>query len=101
MLSGVLNSDIAIQVSINIMRAFVVMRQLVLQFPDNKTEKLQHELKELRTYVEEAFSDYNDINEDTRMQIELVNQALAGLQVKHKEQERKKRSRIGFIKTED
>lgn len=101
MLSGVLNSDIAIQVSINIMRAFVAMRQLVLQFPDNKTEKLQHELKELRTYVEEAFTDYNDINEDTRMQLELINQALAELQVKHREQEGRKRPRIGFIKTED
>lgn len=101
MLSSVLHSTTAIHINMNIMRAFVAMRQLILQSPDSKIERLQHELKELRTYVEEAFTDYNDINEDTRMQLELINQALAGLQVRHKEQEGRKRPRIGFIKTED
>ena len=33
MLSGVLNSDIAIQVNINIMRAFVAIRQLIANPP--------------------------------------------------------------------
>ena len=42
-------------------------------------------MKNLKDYVEEAFTDYNDINEDTRMQLELINQALAELQVRHKE----------------
>jgi hypothetical protein len=30
-------------------------------------------------YVEEAFTNYNDINEDTRIQLELINQTLAEL----------------------
>lgn len=57
-------------------------------------------MKELREYIEETFADYNDINEDTRMQLELINQALAELQVKHKEQEKKERPRIGFVQTD-
>jgi len=35
--------------------------------------------------IEEIFKDYNDINEDTRMELELINKSLAELQVKNKE----------------
>ena len=42
MLSGVLNSDIAIQVNINIMRAFVAVRQMIANHTVDKTTKLQH-----------------------------------------------------------
>lgn len=83
------------------MRAFVAMKQFLIVPPESKIERLQNEMKELREYIEEAFTDYNDINEDTRMQIELINQALAELQVKNKEQISKERPRIGFIKPED
>ena len=37
-------------------------------------------MEELKNYIEEAFTDYNDINEDTRTQLELINQTLAELQ---------------------
>ena len=82
------------------MRAFVAMKQFLIVPPESKIERLQNEMKELREYIEEAFTDYNDINEDTRMQIELINQALAELQVKNKEQIRKERPRTGFIRAE-
>ena len=82
------------------MRDFVAMKQFLIVPPESKIERLQNEMKELREYIEEAFTDYNDINEDTRMQIELINQALAELQVKNKEQIRKERPRIGFIRAE-
>lgn len=101
MLSSVLNSEIAVEVNISIMRAFVAMRQLVLYSPESKIEMLQQELKTLREYMEDAFADYNDINEDTRMQLELINRTLAELQVRNKEQEKKKRPPIGFIKPEN
>ncbi len=84
MLSAVLKSPIAIQTSIAIMRAFVAMRQL-LTFPvDSKVEQLTDEINKLKEYVEEVFADQNDINEDTRIQLELINQTLAELQVKHR-----------------
>ena len=46
--------------------------------------QLQKEMKELKEYIEDVFADQNDINEDTRMQIELINQVLAELQVHKK-----------------
>lgn len=73
MLSSILNSDIAIEVNIAIMRAFV----------------------EPKAYLEEVFTDQNDINEDTRMQLELINQTLAEMQAQRKLAE-KPRNPIGF-----
>lgn len=97
MLSGILNSDIAIQVNINIMRAFVAVRHLIAVSPVDKIGQLDKQMKDLKDYMEESFADYNDINEDTRMQLELINQTLAELQTK-KAMDEKPRNPIGFIK---
>ena len=97
MLASVLRSDIAVQTSILITRAFVAIRELILNPPTDKVTELQQEIKELKTYVEEAFADYNDINDDTRMQLELINQTLAELQSK-KSLIDKPRPKIGFVK---
>ena len=99
MLSSVLNSETAIKVNRDIMRAFVAVRQLILAPPVDEAKELKNDLKQLKEYIEEVFTDYNDINEDTRMQLELINETLAELQVKHKELN-KPRQRIGFIKSE-
>lgn len=96
MLSGILNSDIAIQVNINIMRAFVAIRQLIAHPPVDALSELQQEVREIKAYMEEAFADYNDINEDTRVQLELINQTLAELQTQKKQE--KPRNPVGFIK---
>ena len=53
----------------------------------------------LTQYIEDVFADYNDINEDTRMQLELINEALAKLQSDHKLLN-KPRNPIGFKITE-
>lgn len=98
MLSGLLNSDIAIQVNINIMRAFVVIRQLVSLPPSDKLAELQNEMAELKSYVEEILSDQNDINEETALQLELINQSLDELQMNRKRNEQP-RNPIGFIQT--
>ena len=82
MLSSVLNSKTAIEANRKIMRAFVVMRQLILNPPESE---LQKEVKELKQQVEDILKDQNDINEDTSIQLELINKALAELQVKSKE----------------
>ena len=57
-------------------------------------------MKELKDYIEEVFADYNDINDDTRMQLELINQTLAELQTKKKLEE-KPRRKIGFIQHDE
>lgn len=95
MLSSVLNSDIAIEVNIAIMRAFVTVRQLMANSPIDRIGKLEQEVKELKAYLEEVFTDQNDINEDTRMQLELINQTLAEMQTQRKLAE-KPRNPIGF-----
>ena len=100
MLSGISNSDTAIQVNINIMRAFVAMRRLISNPPVDKNAELREEMKKLKDYMEEIFADQNDINEDTRMQLELINQTLAELQV-HQKLSDKPRRPIGFIRPED
>ena len=97
MLSGLLNSDIAIEMNIAIMRIFIALRQLIIQPPINKIADLQSEMKELKAYIEEVFTDYNDNNEDTRIQIELINQSLAELHTDKKQLD-KPRPKIGFNK---
>ena len=52
MLSGLLNSDVAISVNIIIMHAFVAVRQLILNPPVNEMRALQHEVKELKQYID-------------------------------------------------
>ena len=96
MLSSVLNSKTAIQINMGIMRAFVAARQLLLNPPTDPVYELQNEVKELKEYIEEVFADYNDINDDTRTQLELINQPLAELQAK-KALADKPRNPIGFI----
>ena len=100
MLSGLLSSDTAIQVNINIMRAFVAVRRLISNPPVDKNAELREEMKKLKDYMEEIFADQNDINEDTRIQLELINQTLAELQV-HQKLSDKPRRPIGFIQPEE
>ena len=95
MLSGVLRSEVAINANIRIMRAFVAVRQLILNPPINEVKELQYQVRRLKEYVEEIFTDQNDINENTRIQLELINESLAELQAKKKEAE-KPRPQIGY-----
>ena len=100
MLSSVLNSETAIEINKGIMRAFVAIRQLIANPPSCRNEELQQEMKELRNYMEEIFADQNDINEDTRIQLELIKQTLAELQV-HQKLSNKSRRPIGFIRPQE
>ncbi|MFI3268280.1 MAG: ORF6N domain-containing protein [Rikenellaceae bacterium] len=81
MLSSVLRSELAIEVNRSIMRVFVAIRHsLPVTTPINQVEELKAEINELKEYIEDVFTDYNDINDDTRMQLELINETLAKLQ---------------------
>ena len=96
MLSSVLNSEIAIEVNRNIMRTFTSIRNLILNSPKDELSGKKQELKALQKQIEEMFADQNDINEDTRIQLDLINEALAELQTKTKNN---KRNEIGYIAT--
>ena len=101
MLSSVLRSETAIQVNINIMRAFVAIRQAIgaWQGVNLKVEQLSHKVDQLNNYVEEILHDQNDINQqqdetnaEIALQIEAINDALDQL----REKPSTPRKRIGF-----
>ena len=92
MLSSVLKSPLAIQTNINIMRAFVSFRKVVSLV--NK-EDLVEVKKEIVAYIDEILEDQNDINEENRMHLELIDQVLAELQVN--QQALPPRKPIGFV----
>lgn len=95
MLSSVLTSKIAIQVNMGVMRAFVAVRQMISDnSPMKRLSTLEKDFNELKQDLEEIFADYNDINEDTRAQIEAINITLAEFQIKSKPSPRRP---IGFI----
>jgi hypothetical protein len=95
MLSSVVNSQKAIQANIFIVRAFIAVRQFLSIPPAERLAVLEHEVKRLTANMEEAFADYNDINEDSRMQFELINKSLAEAQV-YKRISNKPRKVVGF-----
>jgi len=94
MLSGVLRSKVAVQVNINIMRAFVAVRQAIaaLQSSELRYEQLSHKVDQLNAHVEEILHDQNDINQlqsqfnsEVALQIEVINDALDQLREKKEE----------------
>ena len=64
MLSGLLRSPVAIQVNINIMRAFVAMRQALANLvrDDLRFEQLNRKVDNLNHYVDEVLRNQNDLN---------------------------------------
>ena len=97
MLSSVLRSALAIQVNINIMRAFVIMPSAIAS-DNERIFNLENKVEKLSNYIEDILVDQNDINEETRAQLDAISTALAELQEKPKAE--KPRRRIGFIPDE-
>lgn len=96
MLSGILNSDIAIEVNISIMRAFVSIRQyLATGIQTKDIEDLRNRIKALESGTEEILQSVNDLSEDTQKEFDDVYLALSQLAAKQKEL-KKPRNPIGF-----
>lgn len=94
MLSSVLRSPIAIQVNIGIMRTFFQMRQAIATFSvPAKLDELESKIERLRTEFDECLRDQNDINDDTRAQLDAIATALAELQ----QPPQMPRRKIGFV----
>ncbi len=94
MLSSVLRSPLAIQVNIGIMRVFTEIRRMAAALPNTAADvaQLRKDFEELKLDIEDILADQNNINEDTRMQLELINLSLAALQAPPKKPHRP----IGF-----
>lgn len=80
MLSGILNSDIAIYVNIAIMRAFVAIRQELPTISSSRElEDLKQRMKALEEISEETLSALNDLSEDSRREFDDIYLALSQL----------------------
>ena len=84
MLSGLLNSDVAINANIAIMRAFVAMRNYIMT-----TTTVTAELSEIRArlaLLEQTGKDnaeaVSDLSEDMRQELDNIYQAIAALSIK-------------------
>ena len=97
MLSSVLRSETAIQININIMRAFVAIRHAIgaWQGVNLKVEQLSHKVDNLNARVDEILHEQNENNMEVAVQISALNDALDQL----REKSSTPRKRIGF-KTE-
>ena len=97
MLSGLLNSDIAINANITIMRAFVAMRNYVTTSTQITAElaEIRAKLQLLERNDEDNLEAINDLSEDMRSEIDNLYQAIAELSLKSVEAE-KPRAKIGF-----
>ena len=102
MLSAVLRSPIAVQVSISIIDAFVAMRNYIAT-----TSTITAEIAELRATIEllrrdgeDTLEAVNDLSEDTRRHLDNLYNAIGELSVKTPEPD-KPRRRIGFDTDDD
>jgi len=98
MLSGIIRSQQAVDVNISIMRAFVQMRQFIIQNKEIllSINEIRQRLKLLEQSQEETLSSMNDLSEDTRREMDDIYIALAEMANMKKESDKPKR--IGFVK---
>ncbi len=83
MLSSILNSDRAIEINVQVVRAFIQLRQFALENKD-----LAQRVAELEHYFIEHNKDYKEDMEEIHQAIDLL-------------MDRTKPAKVGFIKTED
>ena len=97
MLAGLLRSDIAIQTSIRITRAFVAMRNYIMSTKhlESELETVKAKLELLERNDEENLEAVNDLSEDIRKEIDNIYSAIAALSVKPTGQHRPVK-KIGF-----
>ena len=97
MLSGILNSPVAIQVNIAIMRTFVATRQSIMPLGSNSNMKqIENKIMVLEAVSEETLAALNDLSEDTRKEFDDIYIALSEMADKQK-QITKPRRKIGYI----
>ena len=97
MLSSVLHSSTAIQVSISIIDAFVAIRSYIISTSSFSAElkAIKAKLELLERNDEDNLEAINDLYEDVRREIDTIYQAIAALSIKD-QPENTPRPKIGF-----
>ena len=103
MLSSVLHSPTAINVSISIIDAFVALRSLVVdnQLLRREINNIELQLKLLQNEQNENLGALNDLSEDVRMEIANIYQAIAELSIKLEDKQNTPRPKIGFKRNDE
>ena len=98
MLAGLLRSDIAIQTSIKITRAFVSMRNYIMstQHLESELAALKAKLELLERNDEDNLEAINDLSEDVRHEIDNIYMAIAALSAKPADTTEEPVKKIGF-----
>lgn len=102
MLSSVLRSAVAVQTSIEISRAFIAMRNYIVQDHQVTAElaEIRARLEMLERNDEDNMAAVNDLSDDMRKEIDNIYQAIAELSVRPVASE-KPRKKIGFKTNSD
>ena len=103
MLSGLLNSDIAIEVNIRIMRTFAAIRKYLFtnRQISAELEAIKAKLELLERTDEANLGAINDLSEDMRQEIDTIYQAIAALSIKEPVRQEPSRKKIGFKTGDD
>ena len=97
MLSSVLTSEVAVQVNIAIMRAFAALKNYYAQQSrlDAEVESLKAKLNLLSEQRESDLESMNDLSEEIRIEMDIINQAIAELSAKIEKKEPRP-TKIGY-----
>ncbi len=99
MLSSVLKSATAVRANIEIMRAFVAARRLMLQNREHELaiSELRMKMQMLEDALENNLSAVNDLSEEMRAEVDNIYNAIGALSLKYQEPTKsEKRNPIGF-----
>lgn len=98
MLASLLRSELAINASIQITRAFVAMRNFIMstQHIESELAALKAKLELLERNDEDNLKAINDLSEDMRLEIDNIYQAIAVLSVQRPAEPQNTVKKIGF-----
>jgi hypothetical protein len=101
MLSSVLRSDAAVRVNVEIMRAFVMARRLMLQNHEHTLaiEELRMKMQMLEDALENNLGAMNDLSEEMRTELDNIYDAIGALSIKVQDPPKAKMNPIGFEAT--
>ena len=100
-LSSVLRSATAVRVNVEIMRAFVMARRLMLQNREHELaiNELRMKMKMLEDALENNLGAVNDLSEEMRKELDNIYDAIGALSVKVQDPPKAKMNPVGFAAT--
>lgn len=101
MLSSVLRSATAVRVNVEIMRAFVAARRLMLQNREHELaiNELRAKMQMLEDALENNLGAVNDLSEEMRAELDNIYNAIGALSMKYQDPPKPKMNPIGYEAT--